>query len=65
MVKWGIHSLLWAERFDTNPEPVTKKAKEFGFDGIEIYVAPSQIDSGESRVTANGSMHFRKCSLHG
>jgi D-psicose/D-tagatose/L-ribulose 3-epimerase len=45
MVKWGIHSLLWTERFDTNPEPVTKKAKDFGFDGIEIYVAPSQIDT--------------------
>jgi D-psicose/D-tagatose/L-ribulose 3-epimerase len=45
MVKWGIHSLLWTERFDANPEPVAKKAKAFGFDGIEIYVAPSQIDS--------------------
>ncbi|MGA3108277.1 MAG: hypothetical protein ABSD99_02305, partial [Candidatus Bathyarchaeia archaeon] len=45
MVKWGIHSLLWTERFDANPEPVARKAKAFGFDGIEIYVAPSQIDS--------------------
>ena len=45
MVKWGIHSLLWTERFDANPEPVVRKAKAFGFDGIEIYVAPSQIDS--------------------
>ena len=45
MVKWGIHSLLWTERFDANPEPVAKKAKAFGFDGIEIYVAPSQIDT--------------------
>ena len=45
MVKWGIHSLLWTERFDVNPEPVLKKAKAFGFDGIEIYVAPSQIDT--------------------
>ena len=45
MVKWGIHSLLWTERFDANPEPVARKAKDFGFDGIEIYVAPSQIES--------------------
>lgn len=45
MVKWAIHSLLWTERFDANPEPVTKKAKEFGFEGVEFYVAPTQIDS--------------------
>ncbi len=45
MVKWGIHSLLWTERFDVNPEPVAKKAKAFGFDGIEIYVSPKQIDT--------------------
>ena len=45
MVKWGIHSLLWTERFDVNPEPVANKAKAFGFDGIEIYVSPSQIDT--------------------
>ena len=45
MVKWAIHSLLWSERFDINPNPVIKKAKDFGFKGIEIYVAPSQIDT--------------------
>ena len=45
MVKWGIHSLLWSERFDVNPEPVIKKARAFGFDGIEIYVSPTQIDT--------------------
>jgi D-psicose/D-tagatose/L-ribulose 3-epimerase len=45
VVKWAIHSLLWTERFDANPEPVTKKAKEFGFEGVEFYVAPTQIDS--------------------
>ena len=45
MVKWGIHSLLWTERFDLNPGPVARKAKAFGFDGIEIYVSPKQIDS--------------------
>jgi len=45
MVKWAIHSLLWTERFDANPEPVVKKAKAFGFEGIEIYVAPTQIET--------------------
>ncbi len=45
MVKWGVHSLLWTERFDTDPEPVAKKARAFGFDGIEIYVSPAQIDT--------------------
>jgi len=45
MVKWAIHSLLWTERFDADPEPVVKKAKAFGFEGIEFYVPPSQIDS--------------------
>lgn len=45
MVKWGVHSLLWAERFDVNPEPVIKKARAFGFDGVEIYVSPTQIDT--------------------
>jgi len=45
MVKWGVHSLLWTERFDADPEPVSKKARDFGFDGIEIYVSPTQIDT--------------------
>ncbi len=49
MVKWGVHSLLWTERFDVNPEPVAKKAKAFGFDGIEIYVSPAQIDSFDKK----------------
>lgn len=43
MIKWAIHSLLWSERFDIAPDPVIKKAKAFGFEGIEIYVAPAQI----------------------
>jgi len=45
MVKYGIHSLLWTERFDTEPEPLIKKAKALGFDGIEIYVSPQQLQS--------------------
>jgi len=45
MVKYAIHSLLWSERFDIEPEPVVRKAKAFGFDGIEIYVSPAQIDT--------------------
>ena len=49
MVKWAIHSLLWTERFDLDPEPVVKKARAFGFEGIEIYVAPTQIESFDTR----------------
>ncbi|MDH5363148.1 MAG: sugar phosphate isomerase/epimerase [Aigarchaeota archaeon] len=45
MVKYGVHSLLWTERLDTEPEPMIKKAKELGFDGIEIYVSPQQLES--------------------
>ena len=45
MVKWGVHSLLWTERFDVDPESVAKKTSAFGFDGIEIYVSPAQIDT--------------------
>ena len=42
-MKYAIHSLLWSERFDVEPESVIKKAKRFGFNGIEIYVSPAQI----------------------
>jgi D-psicose/D-tagatose/L-ribulose 3-epimerase len=42
-LKYGVHSLLWAERFDTDPERVIKKVKALGFDGIEIFVNPEQI----------------------
>jgi len=49
MVKYGIHSLLWTERFDTGPEPLIKKAKEIGFDGIEIYVSPQQLQSFDKK----------------
>jgi len=51
MVKYGIHSLLWTERFDIEPEPLVKKARALGFDGIEIYVSPQQLESfKEDRV---------------
>lgn len=53
MLKWGIHSLLWTERFDLNPEPVAKKAKAFGFDGVEIYVSPAQIDTFDKKRVKN------------
>jgi D-psicose/D-tagatose/L-ribulose 3-epimerase len=42
-VNYGVHSLLWAERFDSEPERVIRKVKELGFDGIEIFVTPEQI----------------------
>jgi len=43
LVNYGVHSLLWAERFDSEPERVIKKVKELGFDGVEIFVTPEQI----------------------
>jgi D-psicose/D-tagatose/L-ribulose 3-epimerase len=43
LVNYGVHSLLWAERFDSDPERVIKKVKGLGFDGIEIFVTPEQI----------------------
>jgi len=49
MVKYGVHSLLWTERFDTRPEPVIKKVRELGFDGIEIYVSPQQIETFDKK----------------
>jgi D-psicose/D-tagatose/L-ribulose 3-epimerase len=45
MVEYAVHTLLWAERFDIDPEPVVKKVKKFGFDGIEVYVSPEQIET--------------------
>jgi D-psicose/D-tagatose/L-ribulose 3-epimerase len=45
MIEYAVHTLLWAERFDIEPEPVVKKAKKFGFDGIEVYVSPEQIET--------------------
>lgn len=36
MVKYGIHLFLWTERFDESALPLIKKAKDLGFDGVEI-----------------------------
>jgi D-psicose/D-tagatose/L-ribulose 3-epimerase len=45
MLKYGVHSMLWTERFDADPEPVAKKAKALGFDAIEIRVSPTEIET--------------------
>jgi len=42
-LNYGVHSLLWAERFDHQPERVISKVKALGFDGVEIFVTPEQI----------------------
>jgi len=42
-LNYGVHSLLWAERFDLEPERVIKKVRALGFDGVEIFVTPEQI----------------------
>ena len=52
-MKYAIHSLLWSERFDIEPERVIKKTKAFGFDGIEIYVSPAQIDTFNKQRVRN------------
>jgi D-psicose/D-tagatose/L-ribulose 3-epimerase len=53
-MKYAIHSLLWTERFDIEPEPLIRKAKQFGFEGMEIYVSPMQIETfDKNRVKKN------------
>jgi D-psicose/D-tagatose/L-ribulose 3-epimerase len=36
MIKFGVHLFLWAERFDLSALKLIKKAKDLGFDGVEI-----------------------------
>jgi D-psicose/D-tagatose/L-ribulose 3-epimerase len=36
MIKFGVHLFLWAERFDLSALRLIKKAKDLGFDGVEI-----------------------------
>ena len=36
MVKFGVHLFLWTERFDESAIPLVRKAKNMGFDGVEI-----------------------------
>jgi len=40
MVRFGIHLFLWAEQFDDSALPLIKKAKDVGFDGVEIPLMP-------------------------
>jgi D-psicose/D-tagatose/L-ribulose 3-epimerase len=61
-VSYGVHSLLWAERFDSEPERVIKKVKGLGFDGIEIFVTPEQIKTFDrQRVKAALQSENMKC----
>jgi D-psicose/D-tagatose/L-ribulose 3-epimerase len=45
MVHYAVHSLLFAERFDQDPESSIKRAKKFGFDGMEVYISPKQLET--------------------
>ncbi|MEM2921977.1 MAG: sugar phosphate isomerase/epimerase [Candidatus Bathyarchaeia archaeon] len=36
MVKYGVHLFLWTESFDESALPLIRKAKDMGFDGVEI-----------------------------
>ena len=41
----AIHSELWSDRFDSDPETFLEKTKKLGFEGIEIYVSPRQLQT--------------------
>ena len=41
----AIHSELWSDRFDSNPEVFLEKTKKLGFEGIEIYISPRQLQT--------------------
>jgi D-psicose/D-tagatose/L-ribulose 3-epimerase len=53
MVKYGVHSMLWAERFDADPERIARKAKAIGFDAMEVYVSPTQIETFNKEKVKN------------
>ena len=36
MFKFGVHLFLWTEKFDESAIPLIRKAKNMGFDGVEI-----------------------------
>jgi len=40
MVRFGVHLFLWTERFDEAAIPLIRKAKDMGFDGVEIPLMP-------------------------
>jgi D-psicose/D-tagatose/L-ribulose 3-epimerase len=44
MIKYGLELLLWTDTFTSNSLPLISKAKEFGFDGVEIHLRyPDQL----------------------
>lgn len=64
MVKFGVHLFLWAERFDLSAIKLIKKAKDLGFEGVEIPLMELDVIDVEKTkkelkqygVTALGSM---------
>ncbi len=36
MVKFGVHLFLWTEKFDVSALKLIKKAKDMGFEGVEV-----------------------------
>jgi D-psicose/D-tagatose/L-ribulose 3-epimerase len=62
MVKWGVHSLLWTDQFDHEPERIARKARAFGFDGVEIFVSPAEVESFDrNRVRRALNMEGLEC----
>jgi len=50
LTKYGVHLFLWTDRFSKKAYPLFEKARNMGFDGVEIPVAdPSKINVNETR----------------
>lgn len=57
MVKFGVHMFLWTERFDESTLYLIRKARNMGFDDIEVSLnALESINIGETKrqLEANG-----------
>ena len=50
MLKYGLELLLWTETFSQDSIPLIGRAKELGFDGVEIHLRyPDRIPIEETK----------------
>lgn len=42
-MKYGINTLAWTIRLDTSFEPTFIRIREWGFDGVELFVSPESL----------------------
>jgi len=50
LVKFGVHLMLWTDRFGEKAYSLFEKAKSMGFDGVEIPVTdPSKVNVSKTR----------------